>query len=320
MRTEKSKSMKIVFFGTPHLAACILEKLLSSRHEIVGVVTQPDRASGRGKNISFSPVKEVAMAADIRILQPEKVSDSAALDEIESLGADLHVVAAYAQKLPNRLLEMAPYGCINVHPSLLPKYRGAAPLMAAILNGDEKSGVTIMRMAEKMDTGDILLQEEMPLSPDETNVTIEAKAIELGGRLLIETIGMIEAGTAVGVPQDDEKSSYVKQIGKQDGLIDFGEEAAVIERKIRAFDPWPGTYTYLDGKTFKICSARVVPFENDGTFHKTGEAVSSGKNSFMIAAKDAYLEPLTVQLEGKKKMTVEEFLRGRKIEQGTILG
>lgn len=311
--------MKIVFFGTPHLAACMLEKLIASRHEVIGVVTQPDKASGRGKNIVFSPAKETALAAGIKVLQPEKISDSAALDEIESLGADLHVVAAYAQKLPNRLLGMAPMGCINVHPSLLPKYRGAAPLMAAILNGDEKSGVTIMKVAEKMDTGDILMQEEMELSSDETNASIEAKAIELGGRLLIETIDRIEAGTITGVPQDDSRSTYVKMIGKEDGLIDFSEDAVSIERKTRAFDPWPGTWTYLDGKTFKICSARVVPYENGESF-EPGTVENVSKKTFMIAAKGAFLEPLTVQLEGKKKMTVEEFLRGRKIEQGTKLG
>lgn len=310
--------MKIVFFGTPQIAADILETLIRSEHEVIALITQPDRAKGRGKQIVFSPAKEVAVAHDIPVYQPEKVSDPEFLDTLESLKADLHVVAAYAQKLPNRLLEMAPRGCINVHPSLLPKYRGAAPMMAAILNGDKESGVTIMKMAEKMDAGDILLQEEMPLDPDETNASIERKAADLGAQLLLKTIKGIEDGSIVPIPQNDEDSTYVRQIGKEAGLIDFSEDAEVIERKTRAYDPWPGTYTYLDGRTFKILKVSVNEITPSGT--EPGTVISSDKHGFTIAAGKGSLNILEVQLEGKKRMTAEEFLRGRKIEPGYRFG
>lgn len=310
--------MKIVFFGTPQIAADILKALIDSENEVIALVTQPDRARGRGKQVSFSPAKEVAVSAGIEVLQPEKVSDPGFLDMLESLNADLHVVTAYAQKLPNRLLEMAPCGCINVHPSLLPKYRGAAPMMAAILNGDKESGVTIMKVAEKMDTGAILMQEKMPLDPDETNASIEAKAASLGARLLLETIRKIADGTVVSIPQNDEDSTYVRQIGKDAGLIDFSEPAEVIERKIRAYDPWPGTYTFLDGKTFKILKARVAA--GNGCELPAGTVVYSDKQGFSIVTGDGLLQVDEVQLEGKRRMSTEEFLRGRKIETGYRFG
>ena len=327
--------MKIVFFGTPHLAAEILKKLMESGHEVIAAVTQPDRVSGRGKQVRFSPVKEVAAGAGIPVLQPEKVGDEEALGEIESLGADLHVVAAYAQKLPNRLLEMAPKGCINVHPSLLPKYRGAAPMMAAILNGDKISGVTIMKMAEKMDAGDILLQREMPLDPDETNVSIEEKAIALGSELLLETIEGIEKGTITPIPQDESQSTYVRQMGKEAGQINWQEDAELIERKCRAYDPWPGTYTYLEGKTFKVCKAEVESAP-DGAGQKSftssqpslaamwraeaGTVSYVDKKAMYVECGTGCLKLLEVQLEGKRRMTTEEFLRGKKIVIGTRLG
>lgn len=320
--------MRIVFFGTPYIAAEILRQILDSKHEIIALVTQPDRPAGRGGSISFSPAKQAALDAGIKILQPQKVADDIFLDELEALDAQLFVVAAYAQKLPMRLIEMPPKGCINVHPSLLPKYRGASPLTAAILNGDEKSGVTIMKVAEAMDAGDILMQEEMPLDPHETNSTITEKAIKLGGRLLLETIEAIEAGTVRACRQDDDKSTYVKQVSKEDGRIDFTESAAVIERKIRAFDPWPGTYTYLNGKVFKILSADTVNepeslqyagLDNSG-IGNAGTVVYADKKRLIIATSDGFLEPLTVQLEGKKKMSMEEFLRGRQIKAGYKFG
>ena len=309
--------MKILFFGTPHLAAEILKKLIASEHEVIAVVTQPDKAAGRGGNVKMPPAKEVALEAGINVLQPEKISDEEVLDSIEAIGADLHVVAAYAQKLPNRLLDMAPLGCINVHPSLLPKYRGAAPLRAAILAGESVSGVTIMKMAEKMDAGDILMQREMPLDPDETNQSIEEKAIALGGELLLETIGKIADGTVNPVPQDESLSTYVKQIKKEDGLIDFSEDAAVIERKIRAYDPWPGTFTYLDGKVFKILKAEVL---EGGEEAEPGTVGDVTKDGFTIMTGAGVLRPLMVQIEGKKKMPTAEFLKGKKLDRGMKLG
>lgn len=315
--------MKIVFFGTPQIASGVLKKLIESEYEVIAVVTQPDRASGRGKDVRYSPAKQTALEAGIPVMQPEKVSDEGFLDELESLGADLFTVAAYAQKLPNRLLEMAPSGCINVHPSLLPKYRGAAPLMAAILNGDETAGVTIMRMAEKMDTGNILLQKEIVLDPKETTATLEVKATELGGDMLVETIGMIEAGTLTETEQDDEKSSYVRQISKEAGLIDFSEDAETIERKTRAYVPWPGTYTYLNGKVFKIITAEAIPeagYEDILEDRAAGEIVRADKKDIYIKTGNGILLPKEVQIEGKRRMTTEEFLRGAALKEGQILG
>ncbi len=308
--------MKVIFFGTPDLGAQILDSLIESRHEVIAVVTQPDRASGRGGKVSFSPVKARAMEAEIPVLQPEKIADEVFLDELEALGADIMVVAAYAQKLPNRLLDMAPYQCINVHPSLLPKCRGCAPFVAPILDGDKESGVTIMKMAEKMDTGDILLQESIPLAEDETAETLEAKAVTLGRRMIIEAIDGLEAGTVTATPQPAEGATYVKMLNKEAGLADFSKPADLIERMTRAYAPWPGVYTYLDGKTFKIISAEVeCESEETGV---PGEVVVSEKKRFGIRTGCGILFPKEVQLEGKKRMTVEEFLRGKKIEKGYV--
>ena len=311
--------MKIVFFGTPDIAAAVLKRLIASRHDVIAVVTQPDRAKGRGKTVAFSPVKELALENEIKILQPEKVGDDLFLDDLEALSADLHAVTAYAQKLPSRLLEMAPKGCINVHPSLLPKYRGAIPIPAAILNGDDVSGVTIMNMAEKMDAGDILLQRRIPLAGDETTQSLEKKAAEVGAELLIEAIDAIEAGTIEPVRQDDSKSTYVKQLKKEDGLIDFAESAVQIERKIRAYTPWPGSFTYLNGQVFKIWKAAVceeVPESNA----VPGTVVHADKKSVKIKCGEGVLSLLEVQIQGKKMMGIEEFLRGKKIEQEYIFG
>lgn len=311
--------MKIVFFGTPDIAAAVLKRLIASRHDVIAVVTQPDRAKGRGKTVAFSPVKELALENGIKILQPEKVGDDLFLDDLEALGADIHAVTAYAQKLPSRLLEMAPKGCINVHPSLLPKYRGAIPIPAAILNGDDVSGVTIMNMAEKMDAGDILLQRRIPLAGDETTQSLEKKAAEVGAELLIEAIDAIEAGTIEPVRQDDSKSTYVKQLKKEDGLIDFAESAVQIEREIRAYTPWPGSFTYLNGQVFKIWKAAVCE-EVPGSNAVPGTVVHADKKSVKIKCGEGVLSLLEVQIQGKKMMGIEEFLRGKKIEQEYIFG
>ncbi len=210
---------------------------------------------------------------------------------------------------------MAPFGCINVHPSLLPEYRGAAPVTGAILNGDKVTGVTIMEMAEKMDAGDILMQRELEILPDDTTGSLEERASHLGAELLLETISAIENGTADPSPQDDSKSTYVGQLKKESGNIDFSLDAAYIERQIRAFDPWPGTYTFLSGKTFKICKA-AAETEEAAPEYEPGTVVYADKKQIKIQTGKGLLIPLVVQLEGKKKMTTEEFLRGKSIGQG----
>lgn len=332
--------MRIIFLGTPQIAVPSLKKLIDNE-EVIAVITQPDKASGRGKNIVFSPVKQTALDFGIEVFQPEYINDDSFIDRLESLNPELIVVVAYAQKLPKRLLEMAKFGCINVHPSLLPKYRGATPIMGPILNGDEISGVTIMKMSEGLDAGDILLQEEMILDPKETVSSLEEKAAEKGAEMLLKVIDGFRKGTVSATPQDESKHSYVKQITKEAGRIDFSKSAAYIERLIRACNPWPSAFTTLDGKTFKIWDADVINVAEhrpsgekecpnkekchgaDGSKMKDvlpGSVTFVGKKTLIIKCGEGCLDVKEVQIEGKKRMTIEEFLRGRKIEQGYNFG
>ena len=317
--------MKVVFMGTPDIAVPSLQKLINSHHKVVAVVTQPDQKSGRGMSVRFSPVKELALQNEITCYQPENISDPDVLDQLEQLNADVYAVAAYAQKIPNRLLEMPRFGCINMHPSLLPKYRGSGPLRGPILNGDEKSGVTIMKLVEKWDAGDILLQESFPMDPKETSQTLEEKAKVLGAELMLQVLDGLEAGTVAAIPQDAEKATYLKQITKEEGHIDFNNSAVSIERLIRSCIPWPSAFTYMNGKTFKIWEADVcndlpAQAESENTFLPNGSVVYCDKRKILIKTEKGYLIPCSVQLEGKKKMTMEEFLRGKKIEQGFCFG
>ena len=307
--------MRIIFMGTPELAVPTLERIADSKHEIVAVVTQTDKESGRGRKVAFSPVKEFALERGFDILQPKSVRNDEVLDGLEALNPDLFVVAAYSKLLPPRLLEMAKYGCINLHPSLIPKYRGAAPLRGPILNGDEYTGVTIMKMSEELDAGDILLQKSFKMDPKETVTSLEKKVSVLGADMMMEVIQSIEDGTVTATKQDDSLATYYKQISKEDGRIDFTKPAVEIERTIRANDPWPGSFTDLDGKSFKIWLADAVEGEGE-----PGVVAFADKKNILIGTGEGLLKPLEVQIEGKKRMTMEEFLRGRKIEQGYGFG
>ncbi|MBQ9032931.1 MAG: methionyl-tRNA formyltransferase [Parasporobacterium sp.] len=318
--------MKIVFMGTPKIAVPALQKLIDSRHEVIAVITQPDQKSGRGMEVRFSPVKQTALSNEIPCYQPEKISEEAFLDFLEELQADVFAVAAYAQKIPDRLLQMGRFGCINMHPSLLPKYRGSGPLRGPILNGDEFSGVTIMQLVSAWDAGDILMQESFPMDPKETQETLERKSSLLGADLMLKTIDGLEAGTIHPVPQDPAQATYLKQITKEAGKIDFSQDAVSIERLIRSCVPWPSAFTYLEGRTFKIWEADVVPQLPQQTAAQDTESGPSGtvayadKKQILIKTGDGYLRPVSVQIEGKKRMTMEEFLRGRKIGRGVQFG
>ena len=315
--------MKIIFMGTPKIAVPALETLIQSEHQVIAVITQPDQKSGRGMNLNFSPIKEIAIQYEIPCFQPESISDEAFLDCLESLNADIYAVAAYAQKIPDRLLEMAPYGCINLHPSLLPKYRGSGPLRGPILNGDSYSGVTIMKIASAWDAGDILLQKKILLDPKETSETLEEKAAALGAEMMLETINRLAEGSLIPIPQDHSQATYLKQITKEAGIIDFNQSAIQIERQIRACIPWPSAYTWLENKTFKIWDTDISqePEEDvDISDPVPGTVVYADKKKIHILTKEGCLVPLIVQIEGKKKMSVEEFLRGRKIEPGVRFG
>ena len=315
--------MRAVFMGTPEIAATVLKSVLASRHEVVAVVTQPDKPKGRGHEMAFPPVKEVALEAGLPVLQPQRARDEGFIDELKALNPDIILVAAYGKLLPKAILDMPKFGCINVHASLLPKYRGASPIQWAVLNGDEKSGVTIMHMAEEMDTGDIILTEEVVLAKDETAGSLHDKLAEIGGPLLISAMDALETGRAPRIRQNHEEATYVKMLEKTMGNLDFSWPAVQLERFIRGLNPWPTAYTKLDGKLFKLWKAETVPEEDvvkESKSFEPGTIVSVGKDSFDVLTGEGLLRVRELQIEGKRKMTAEEFLRGFKLEVGTVLG
>ena len=313
--------MKIVYIGTSEIAVPALLALIEAGHEICAVVTQPDKGSGRGKNIRFSAVKEAALQQGLCVLQPEKIAAEEIFSQMQDLMPDLLVACSYGQKIPQEMMDLAPYGCINIHPSLLPKYRGAAPLVGPILNGDEGTGVSIMRLSQQLDAGNILAQASFALDPKETVLSLEPKLAELGAKLLLFVVEGLAKGTIEEIAQKEEDATYIRQITKEEGRIDFAEDAQVIERKIRAYAPWPSAYTSLDGKTFKIWAADVIPVGQSGdTAVLPGTVTYAGKKTLIVKCGKDCLSLQEVQLEGKKRMGIEEFLRGKKIETGFVFG
>jgi len=308
--------VNIVFMGTPDIAAVILEKLIESEHRILAVVTQPDKPKGRGKQVQFSPVKELALKHNIPVLQPKRVRDESFFPVLKELNPDIIVVAAFGQIIPQSILDLPPYGCINVHASLLPKYRGSAPIQWAIINGETKTGVTIMYMDAGIDTGDMIMKEEVAIDPKETGGSLHDKLAVCGGNLLLKALKAIENGTAKREKQNEAESTYVKILDKSMGLIDFNRPAAEIERLIRGLNPWPSAYTYLNGKTLKIWDADVIEKDQEGM---PGEIVQVTKDSIHIKTSSGILAVKELQLEGKKRMSAEAFLRGYSVSQGTIL-
>lgn len=309
--------MRIIFMGTPDLAAVVLQDLYDSGNEISLVVTQPDRQRGRGKKVSVSPVKALALEHDIPVFQPERVRRPEAVERLRQENADLIVVAAFGQILPKEILEMPRLGCINVHASLLPAYRGAAPIQWAVLNGEKKSGVTIMRMDEGLDTGDILLQKEVELDPKETADSLYDKLAKLGGKLLVQALPGIEDGSLSGIHQDDEKSSYAHMLTRQMGEINWSESAQKIERLVRGLNSWPSAYTSLRGKQLKIWEADVLAEESDAA---PGTVVRVEKRRICVATGEGVLALGEVQLSGKKRMSVQAFLLGTPVKEGERLG
>ncbi len=308
---------RIIFFGTPSFAVPTLKGLLEGPDKVVGIVTQPDRKKGRGQRVHSSPVKETIIRCaepEISLFQPEKVKSEIFQENLKGLHADLFVVAAYGQILPKSLLEIPEYGAINVHASLLPKYRGAAPIAWAILKGEKVTGVTIMRMDEGMDTGDILSQKELLLGEEETAETLHDRLASLGAFLLLETVSKIKEGSVTPLQQDPSGATYAPPLKKEDGRIDWKREAREVDRQVRAFNPWPGAYTLVNGRFLKILRGKAREGkggENAGRVLWTGAdfiEVGTGKNCFLIRE---------VQLEGKKRMGIREFLAGHPIPVGT---
>ncbi len=305
--------MKIVFMGTPDISVPALENIIKAGYDVCAAVTNPDRAKGRSSKLIYSPVKECALAHGIVVLQPEKARDASFKAELKALDPDLAVVMAYGQIIDKELLEIPKLGCINIHASLLPKYRGAAPISAVILNGEKKTGVTTMYMDEGIDTGDLLLSKEIEISDKETCGSLEEKIAAVGAELILETLTALENGTLKRIPQEGE-ASYVKMIKKQAGVIDWTDSAVNIERKVRAFNPWPGSFTYYDGLIMKIYSADVV--ECSG--YAPG-VIAESKDRLLIQTGKGGLEIQELQLEGKKRMQTSDFLRGCKILPGEVL-
>lgn len=322
--------MKVVFMGTPDFAVSTLEAIYEAGHEIVLVVTQPDKPRGRGKEMQFPDVKVWALEHDLPVYQPVKIKEEEAIEYLRGYEADVFVVAAFGQILPKAILDMPRLGCVNVHASLLPKYRGAAPIQWAVINGDKVSGVTTMQMGVGLDDGDMLLKEEVELAEDETGGSLFDRLAIVGGKLCVETIEGLEAGTVKAVPQNEDEATHVGMIKKSMGEMDFEKSAVELERLIRGLNPWPSAFTKLNGKTLKVWKAAVSSYEDmanetgisvsDIEGSNPGEVIWTGKDSIAVKCNGDILLMQEVQLEGKKRMTVADYLRGHGIEQHTVLG
>ncbi len=316
--------MRVVFMGTPEFAVPTLEALIA-HHEVIAVVTQPDKPKGRGKAMACPPVKETAMAHDIPVYQPVRVREESFVGTLRELQPDVIVVVAFGQILPESILNIPPYGCINVHASLLPKYRGAAPMQWAIINGEKETGITTMYMAKGLDTGDMIDTVVIPIDPKETGETLHDKLSAAGGKLILQTLEELEAGTAKRIPQDDAKSSYAGMLTRELGEIDWTKSAVEIERLIRGLNSWPSAYTYLHGKTLKIWDADVAQSDarqEETALSKTapGTVTAVKKDCFYVQTGDGQLKVNEVQLQGKKRMSVQAFLLGNRIEKGLVYG
>lgn len=308
--------MKAVFMGTPDFAVPTLQKMIDMGIEITAVVTQPDKAKGRGKKVIYSPVKECALAHDLPVYQPVRIrKEPEFIQTLRDMQPDVIVVVAFGQILPKEILDIPRLGCVNVHASLLPKFRGAAPIQWSIIDGEEVTGVTTMLMDAGLDTGDMLLKTEIPMDPKETGGSLHDKLAAVGGELLEKTLIGLEAGTIVPEKQDDSQAGeYARMLDKELGHIDFNQPAVVIERLIRGLNPWPSAYTYIDGKTLKIWEAEVLD-RNYGCEY--GEVAEVTRNCLIIQTGIGALSVKSVQLQGKKRMDIAAFLNGYTIEKGT---
>jgi len=304
--------LKIVFMGTPDFAVGTLDALHAAGHQILAAVSQPDKPKGRHAELQPTPVKERAMQLGIPVLQPVKADDPAFLAQLRELAPEVIVVTAYGKLLKKELLELPPHGCINVHASLLPRWRGAAPIQWAVIEGDPKAGVCTMQMDEGLDTGDVLMRSEIVPAPDETGGSLFDKLSVLGGELIVETLAALEAGTLTRTPQGEEGMTYARMLTKDMGEIDWREDAVKIERLVRGLYPWPGTYTHTGGKLLKIHKA-ALPAEGSvdvaDAGQEPGSAVAKDGRLFAVCG-SGVLELLEVQPEGKKRMAAADYLRG----------
>ena len=305
----------ILFLGTPEFALPALALLIEEKYPLVGVVTQPDRLQGRGRVCLPSPVKVIALAHQLHLMQPERIGDESFMKTFRSLAPDLVVLAAYGQLLPAEFLNQPPLGCLNIHPSLLPQYRGAAPINRAIINGEKVTGITIMQMAPELDAGDIILQEATPIGEDETFDQLHNRLARRGAELLIRTIVMTVKGTAQRVPQDGSVATYAPRLLKNDGLLRWEQDVAILVNLIRGVSSVPGAFSFLEGKKLKILRAKA---ERAETGVAPGTVIGQKGMGLKVAAGNGWVHLLEVQRENKKRMPVEDFLRGYQVKTGTI--
>jgi len=296
--------MRIVFIGTGEIGAPTLRALLNSEHEVAAVVTQPDKPVGREQRIEPPPIKKEIATSGIPVLQPPRIKDPQAIEEVRRLTPDVIVVAAYGQILPREVLEIPRLACLNLHASLLPRWRGAAPIQAAIAAGDSETGITVMYMAEGLDTGDILLQRSVEILPNDTGGSLHDRLAQVAPEALLESLQLVAAANAPRIPQDNAFATYAPKLKREHGQIDWSESAEAIERKVRAYNPWPGAFMKVDGQNLKVFSASVVDLNGE-----PGEILRSDKDLIIATGKGA-LSLTEVQLEGKRRMIAAKFLRG----------
>ncbi len=307
--------MRIVFMGTPDFSVPVLDALIEAGHEIAGVVTQPDKPKGRGKAVAMTPVKEKALEHGLSVYQPLKVRTPEFVQVRRELKPDVMVVVAFGQILTKEVLDIPPLGCVNVHASLLPKYRGAAPIQWAVIDGEKETGVTTMMMDEGIDTGDMLEKEIVPIEDEETGDSLHDKLMAAGARLIVSTLKKIQDGTIERTPQTDEETCYARMLKKDMGDVDWSLDAHAIERLVRGLNSWPGTYTKWNGKTVKIWKAKAVDREYEGAL---GEAVYVDKETILVKTGKGCLSLLELQPEGKKRMAADAFLRGYPVDLHTV--
>ena len=315
--------MRIVFMGTPDFSVAPLKALIEGGHEILAVVTQPAKPKGRGKSVQMTPVKEEALSRGIAVYQPVKVREPEFIQVMKDLAPDVIVVVAFGQIIPQAILDLPPYGCINIHASLLPKYRGAAPIQWAVIDGEKETGITTMQMDAGLDTGAILEQERVTLAEDETGGSLFDKLSAVGSSLILSTLEKLEAGTITLKPQPSEGSTYAGRLTKELGDIDWSKDAVSIERLIRGLNPWPSAYTRWKGKTVKLWAAKALPqdtVKEMGEYEKGafGQIVRCDRHCLTVQTGEGLLDIRELQLEGKKRMDVEAFLRGCPMAVGDV--
>jgi methionyl-tRNA formyltransferase len=318
VRMSLDKTFRIVFMGTPEFAVPSLKALFEAGEEVVAVVTQPDKPKGRGKYLTSPPVKELAVKHNISVLQPEKIQDDIFIRTVKELLPDIIVVIAYGKILPKAILDIPPLGCINVHASLLPRYRGAAPINWAIINGEKETGIATMLMDEGMDTGDILLTEKVEIKDDDTATDVYNKLKDIGASLLVKTIKGLKLGTIIPTPQDDSQATYAPMLKKEDGRIDWTTGAEGIKNLIRGLNPWPGAYTRWQGRQIKIFKGAGVRSQESGVRMEPGTVINVSADGICVTTGKDELLITELQPENKNKMSASEFIKGYRIGKGQI--